>query len=602
MNHPKVVADTIAYLEMSVQFKTEDWNGLKKYVHFSLGDEHYSFELVDDKITQDMHLDLPAGEWEVYIHGALYTDAETVQRITTEPVTLYVYRTGSLDGEPFPELSGSVGEKVIATSEAALAKAEEAYEASKLVGSPIVDVEALPTENINNTAFYRTSEGVYWYDGAWNKVVDENNLPEQEEIVFDGEYNAESNKAATVETVIRKVAEIVANAPEDFNTLKELSDWLITHGAEAAEMNSAIKANTDDIAEVKEGLTSYVKKTDMATYDKAGVIKLGSCMTLSNGQLYFFTPTDTDFKKAGRPNDHLRVSNTDQIVKYGLTDCRIAWTDDTKDESGAVVKGDKTKARELIGAVGVTDYAQNDRYGLVKLNQGGGFRVMSSGQLYNPYASENDFKNKAEAHFLRPAHAPLIAKYGIIRASTESAYPLSDTEKSSAAKWLGVPNAYEVENPEMVVDIPFTYTYGSAISLNPDEIAYLVSDKTFTKEELLSSGFPFYFEAQNASSGIKQTFSLAQAVIEEGNGYVKIQKHIDGCDVTAYVVYDNTAGFVGEGGAYPPSNGIYFVSCSWHNYRFERLYRDGKGIKTIDNKYLDLANHPVIKDILSKLK
>ena len=69
----------------------------------------------------------------------------------------------------------------------------------------------------------------------------------QDNLAFDGEYNAESNKAATVQTVIDKVAEIVANAPEDFDTLKELSDWLTTHGGDAAKMNTAIKTNAENI-------------------------------------------------------------------------------------------------------------------------------------------------------------------------------------------------------------------------------------------------------------------------------------------------------------------------------------------------------------------
>ena len=120
INHPKVVADTIAYLEMSVEFKTPDWDGLVKYVHFSLGDERYSFELVNDKITKDMHLDLPEGEWEVHIHGSEYRGEKVAQRITTEPVILYVNRTGETDGEPFPELSGSVGEQVAAKANEAL--------------------------------------------------------------------------------------------------------------------------------------------------------------------------------------------------------------------------------------------------------------------------------------------------------------------------------------------------------------------------------------------------------------------------------------------------------------------------------------------------
>ena len=40
------------------------------------------------------------------------------------------------------------------------------------------------------------------------------------------------------------VAEIVANAPSDFDTLKEISDWISGHADSAAAMNSQIQANT----------------------------------------------------------------------------------------------------------------------------------------------------------------------------------------------------------------------------------------------------------------------------------------------------------------------------------------------------------------------
>lgn len=131
----------------------------------------------------------------------------------------------------------------------------------------IIDVEELPTKDINEALLYRTHEGVYSYDGVWRRVVNEGDLKsmkadiekKQDTISFDGEYDAEVNKAATVETVIRKVAEIVANAPEDFDTLKEFADWLTTHGGEAAEMNSAIKQNADAIAGVIGSLADYVK-------------------------------------------------------------------------------------------------------------------------------------------------------------------------------------------------------------------------------------------------------------------------------------------------------------------------------------------------------
>ena len=44
------------------------------------------------------------------------------------------------------------------------------------------------------------------------------------------------------------VAQIIADAPEAYDTLKELSDWLASHETDAASMNSAINTNKNDIA------------------------------------------------------------------------------------------------------------------------------------------------------------------------------------------------------------------------------------------------------------------------------------------------------------------------------------------------------------------
>ena len=48
--------------------------------------------------------------------------------------------------------------------------------------------------------------------------------------------------------VTDEVAKIVAGAPADFDTLKEMSDWISSHENSAAEMNSAIQTNTNDIS------------------------------------------------------------------------------------------------------------------------------------------------------------------------------------------------------------------------------------------------------------------------------------------------------------------------------------------------------------------
>ena len=56
-------------------------------------------------------------------------------------------------------------------------------------------------------------------------------------------------KSQTDSRISEKVAEIIANAPDDFDTLKEISDWIADYEDSAAAMNTAIATNTAVIAD-----------------------------------------------------------------------------------------------------------------------------------------------------------------------------------------------------------------------------------------------------------------------------------------------------------------------------------------------------------------
>lgn len=70
-------------------------------------------------------------------------------------------------------------------------------------------------------------------------------------------------KSETDTRITEKVAEIVAGAPEDFDTLKEMSDWIDSHEDSAAAMNTAIQANTTAIA----GKVDKVSGKNLSTED-----------------------------------------------------------------------------------------------------------------------------------------------------------------------------------------------------------------------------------------------------------------------------------------------------------------------------------------------
>ena len=58
-------------------------------------------------------------------------------------------------------------------------------------------------------------------------------------------------KSETDTKITEKVAEIVAGAPADFDTLKEMSDWIANHEGSAAAMNAAINTNSTNIANIQ---------------------------------------------------------------------------------------------------------------------------------------------------------------------------------------------------------------------------------------------------------------------------------------------------------------------------------------------------------------
>lgn len=111
-----VVADTIDYLEARFAF-SEDWDGLEKWAHFAKDGEVYDIRLTDNCVRKEDHLNLSAGIWKVYLHGNEFSGGKVIERITTNAAILKVEPTGTLDGEPFPEMPASVTEQILARLE-----------------------------------------------------------------------------------------------------------------------------------------------------------------------------------------------------------------------------------------------------------------------------------------------------------------------------------------------------------------------------------------------------------------------------------------------------------------------------------------------------
>lgn len=78
--------------------------------------------------------------------------------------------------------------------------------------------------------------------------------------------NGEATEEGSVKKqVAEAVAKIVGDAPEAYDTLVEISDWITTHSDSAATMNSAIQANKNAIDALKDLVGELPEDTDAET-------------------------------------------------------------------------------------------------------------------------------------------------------------------------------------------------------------------------------------------------------------------------------------------------------------------------------------------------
>lgn len=76
------------------------------------------------------------------------------------------------------------------------------------------------------------------------------------------ELAKKANSTDVTKAISDKIAEVISDAPESFDTLKEISDWISGHENDASAMNSAIKDNKSAITTLQ---TDKADKTEIPT-------------------------------------------------------------------------------------------------------------------------------------------------------------------------------------------------------------------------------------------------------------------------------------------------------------------------------------------------
>lgn len=86
------------------------------------------------------------------------------------------------------------------------------------------------------------------------------------------------------------IAEVVAGAPEDFDTLKEMSDWISSHESTASAMNTQIQENKKNLASHTADENIHVTTDDKTKWNKVED-KLDRIGDASNTTVSFTTPS-----------------------------------------------------------------------------------------------------------------------------------------------------------------------------------------------------------------------------------------------------------------------------------------------------------------------
>lgn len=169
-------------------------------------------------------------------------------------------------------------------------------------------------------------------------------------------------------TISEEVAKIIASAPEDFDTLKEISDWLNEHESSAASMNSQIQINQNDIASIKTKLGSITESGDASMF----LMMFNMCRPVGD--------TYVQYPQCKSPMDLWGTFSTWKVVDYGGAFFRAEGGNANAfiEESGNLIKQAGQNASHSHSIQLTTTYSGTHEHSLIVNSSGKDNRANSS--------------------------------------------------------------------------------------------------------------------------------------------------------------------------------------------------------------------------------
>lgn len=155
-------------------------------------------------------------------------------------------------------------------------------------------------------------------------------------------------KTETDSAIATKIAEIIASAPDSFDTLKEIADWIESHADSASAMNSAIKDNTTAITDLQGDMSETNTKIDTVEstmntkFSAANTSIQKNATAISNANTAFNTfKTTTESNIAGLEQDIADTNAAVEALQTGKIDT-TAFATVTTEEFNSLSETEKT--------------------------------------------------------------------------------------------------------------------------------------------------------------------------------------------------------------------------------------------------------------------
>lgn len=375
------------------------------------------------------------------------------------------------------------------------------------------------------------------------KKADATAIPSKvSELTNDSNYQTAEQVNSTVTT---EIAKVVADAPEDLNTLKEMSDWIAGHENDASGMNSAISDNKTAITALQTGKadkseipttvaeltdsSSYAKKTDIPTSLPANG---GNADTVNNHTVKSDVPenavfTDTVYndsslssKVTQNTNDISELKTADNVLSSRIdafTSLTEGSTTGDAELQDIRVKADGTTATKAENAdnAAKADYASAVPWAGVTGSPCLRYTEVSKKLSFSP---ENDTVNK-----LAYSHNWNIGISNINDNDKILILPLLEVYVNNPVTGLD----YSTAHPTMgriELNIMTTFTQENGNVVNRDTLTYYIMQKSnqhiIINRPIIQQA-PWSFIGRPKKFGLKITFS--QNDIRLGNSNIAIE-------------------------------------------------------------------------------